>query len=313
MAKLKDSQRSQMTDTLLGDPEFAAAREAYLTGPKVSAFKRVMQPPDPTDPISTMNRRMGELGVDLPEDYSFRPKHGDINRAGFMERNRDWLGLAGMGGIAGAAFLPALLGAGGAAGGGASTPALSSLPVSAGASVPAAGSVPLGMGAAAGGIKGALMNPMVLSTLIQSGLGFLGGMGGDDQDDQRTSFEGTGPTDPRNVSYNLLANLYPLLQGLQERARTGTQLRSSYVPPPPAPINIPGLPFQIGGGLGTDPAFADRELLRMPGLNIPQLAPGDKSAGGVTHPQLRSSSSSSSAGGDSAFKRITNSRRKGGR
>lgn len=133
------------------------------------------------------------------------------------------------------------------------------------------------------------MDPITISALISGGFGFLGNMfgGGPDQQ-QRKSFEGTGPTDPRNVAFNLLAQLYPMLTATQNRAREGSHLRSAYVPPPPKPVSVPGLPFQIGGGLGTDPALMDPSVLHSPGLDLPHMKmgkPGDPmTAGGRPGP-----------------------------
>lgn len=93
--------------------------------------------------------------------------------------------------------------------------------------------------------------------LALAGMSLFGG--GDDGQQKRKSFGGTGLTDPRNSLYQALAAINRLGQGLAERRPT--RLRSSYVQKGPEPVSIPGLPFQIGGGLGTDPALADPSLL----------------------------------------------------
>jgi hypothetical protein len=69
--------------------------------------------------------------------------------------------------------------------------------------------------------------------------------------------------DPRQSLQQLLMGLSRLGQGLTERGPV--QLRSSYIQAPPSPISIPGVPFQIGGGLATDPALHDPSLLQSQG------------------------------------------------
>lgn len=82
----------------------------------------------------------------------------------------------------------------------------------------------------------------------------------------RESFTQPGSiTDPRQSLYSALQGVYRLGQGLSERKPV--TLRSSYIQPSPEPITIPGLPFQIGGGLAHDPALAHPELLTSQGTS----------------------------------------------
>ena len=67
-------------------------------------------------------------------------------------------------------------------------------------------------------------------------------------------------TDPRQALNQALEAVLRVGQGMQGRGPV--QLRSSVVQPGPAPVQLKGLPFQIGGGLGRDPALADPSLLQ---------------------------------------------------
>lgn len=93
--------------------------------------------------------------------------------------------------------------------------------------------------------------------LALSGLSMLGGDG-----NQRQSFEGKGAADPVAALQSSLASINAVGQGIQN---SKFKLR----PPPsysPKPVTIPGLGFQIGGGLATDPALADPTLDQENGL-----------------------------------------------
>lgn len=290
-------------------------------------------------------------GIELPHDYSFYwGENPDelLKRDSFVRRN-PWFMPAIAAGVGGFGAASGIAAAGGGAGGagGASTPALSSLPVSSTISVPTAGSVPLGMtapgaaGAAGAGGSTALTNESVMKGItmggqgggsgagpavtaakgamnylpwVKTGLDFFGGLlGGDEGREQPTKpyFEGTGPTDPRNMLFNVLTHLYPLADAQRERLQKGPQLRQSYGRgdgPGPGPIQIPGLPFQIGGSLGADPALRSPSL----GLNIPDISKLMETAGGATHPQLGGNAApGSNSGGSSVspFKRVMQRRR----
>jgi hypothetical protein len=99
------------------------------------------------------------------------------------------------------------------------------------------------------------------------GLAGLSLLGGDDGGQELQSYSGSGHADPRASLNNVLSLANNLFSDVQNRGPR--HLRSSYVPAPPGPVQIPGLPFQIGGGLGTDPAIQDPTLLSTESLNIP--------------------------------------------
>jgi hypothetical protein len=133
----------------------------------------------------------------------------------------------------------------------------------AGAGAPAAGSGPtastIANGAKTGMNYSSLFKQMDPSTLI---LGALSLLGKDPQQQKHLSYGGSGDqlTNPINALHRAMSATYRAGQGLAERPPV--QLRA-VAPPPPAPISIPGLPFQIGGALGRDPAIADPSLLNV--------------------------------------------------
>ena len=101
-----------------------------------------------------------------------------------------------------------------------------------------------------------MIDPTMLSL---SALSLLGG-GDQGPTDPLEYFREPGAmTDPKQKLYQALQARYRLGQGLTER--TPVQLRSSYVQPGPSPVSIKGLPFQVGGGFGRDPAYDNRDLL----------------------------------------------------
>lgn len=111
-----------------------------------------------------------------------------------------------------------------------------------------------GLGKVFGGDK-PMVDPMMAAML---GLSMIGGDEGGG--DSMRSFDAPGQiTDPTQHMYQQLSSIYRLGQGLSEGGPV--RMRSSYVPAPPAPVNIEGIPFQIGGGLGVDPALKDPSLL----------------------------------------------------
>lgn len=106
----------------------------------------------------------------------------------------------------------------------------------------------------------------------------LGGMsllGGEEVDDPKLSLRGTS-ADPVMRMTEALDAIKNMTSGLQERGPI--KLRSSYVPEPPSPVSIPGIPFQIGGGLGRDPALKDPSLLEGQAAAFPDLFGGPGSA-----------------------------------
>lgn len=104
-----------------------------------------------------------------------------------------------------------------------------------------------GGGAAHGGLSAALggfLKGIDPTEALLGGLSLFGGPKGPQQMKPFTGFE----TNPEDVYTRLNSSISRLGQGLTERKPV--QLRQ----PGPAPVQIQGLPFQIGGGLGTDPA-----------------------------------------------------------
>jgi len=206
--------------------------------------------------------------------------------------------LGGGAGITGASLAaPALAGAGGAAGAGSALVNGSTMSgIGFGApSAPASAmsGVTMGGPAAAAGAHG--MGSVL--PWVKTALDFIGGLGGDDQGREAPTkpyFEGSGPTDPRNMMFNLLQSLYPLAGAQMNNLNKGVSLPGANVPQGPPPVNIPGLPFQIGGGLGMDPAARGNGSL--PGLALPTQLIQALMGGGSTHPQLPSGSGTASPG-----------------
>lgn len=66
---------------------------------------------------------------------------------------------------------------------------------------------------------------------------------------------------PVQSMYNYMNSLNNFGVSQNNAMRNGFTAGSSFVPAPAKPVNIPGLNFQIGGGLGTDPALKDPSLL----------------------------------------------------
>lgn len=88
--------------------------------------------------------------------------------------------------------------------------------------------------------------------------------GGGDEGQERTSFRGAGAADPVDSLNYVLQAIQRIGAGLE--TRPAPSLRSSVVPGGPAPISLPNIPFQIGGGMGMDPALRDPSLLQGQGL-----------------------------------------------
>lgn len=94
----------------------------------------------------------------------------------------------------------------------------------------------------------------LIGSLVQGGLGLLGGLLGVGQPQQRESFKGTS-LDPVTVGSGELNAIKSLLNAEGQRASQGVRLRST------APA-VPGLSV-------SDPALKDPSLLEYPGLNLP--------------------------------------------
>lgn len=228
--------------------------------------------------------RAKELGYTDTHDWSIGYEDGRFvpEKANFMERNIDWIAPVAAGALTFGLAAPAIFGANAGAnainlaqpsmasafGSGAPAAAgnigaINLAPTVAASAAPAAG----GGSAAAGGAMagfGKFLGKIDPTTAILGGLSLLGG---DDGGQERKSFDGTS-ADPVKILTALLGEIQGL--GTALKSRGPVQLRSSVVPPPPSPVSIPGIPFQIGGGLGTDPALKDQTLLQGRQLQLPQ-------------------------------------------
>ena len=103
------------------------------------------------------------------------------------------------------------------------------------------------------------MDPVLMSKLLSSGLGLMGGLiGGPDQQERRP-FNGMSSNGQRLSPSELLGNslsmLYSTAGMMQDQYSKPINLRTAYAQP------VPGLS-------GVDPAYTDRSLLRRPGLNF---------------------------------------------
>jgi hypothetical protein len=94
------------------------------------------------------------------------------------------------------------------------------------------------------------------TTAILGGLSLFGG--GDDGQQQRQGFGGS--VAPEQVLGDSIAAIKRLGSSIQNREPGHL---NAVVNGKPAPVNIEGLPFQIGGGLATDPALQDPSLLQL--------------------------------------------------
>jgi hypothetical protein len=93
------------------------------------------------------------------------------------------------------------------------------------------------------------MDPLTIAAIASSLLGPM--LGGNDQQ-ERKSYGGR--VSPQNTLQDALDAVKSF--GMQLESRGPARLRST-VPMPVGPVSIPGLGFQIGGGLGHDPALDD--------------------------------------------------------
>lgn len=181
-----------------------------------------------------------------------------------------------------AAAIPAMSGiggGGGAASSGASAASGGGLPGLTVGGTNAAASGIAGGSSMAGGIGGFMKGLGLDPTMLA-----LGGMslfGGDDSGQERKSYDGTAadPVSALADALNMARNL-----STQLASRGPVRMRSSFVPPAPVGVNVPGVPFQIGGGLGQDPALRDQSLLEgddpMHGMGDLFAAAGSQAPGG---------------------------------
>jgi hypothetical protein len=100
------------------------------------------------------------------------------------------------------------------------------------------------------------MEPMttlaIASALMQGVGGFMGGGGGQEREGY------SGSVSPNRTLEDAMRAIKGFGSNLESRGPA--RLRTTMAPPP-SPVSIPGLPFQIGGGLGTDPAILDPSIL----------------------------------------------------
>lgn len=166
---------------------------------------------------------------------------------------------AGVGNAASSAIMGALKGTGGAA----ATSALTDLSAAPALGSTATGVVPgVALGSAgvealpmaAGGFGSLLKDPKLI-------LAALSLFGGDDGPQKRQGYHGE-LTNPEDSLHRALSATYRAGQGMMEKKPV--KLRG-LLPDAPAPVSIPGLPFQIGGGMGHNPAQDDMDVDSMEG------------------------------------------------
>lgn len=180
-------------------------------------------------------------------------------------------GASGAGGGA-AASMPAAVGgipAGASFGGASALPALGAAGIGSGEAGSVAGQSlgPVLSGGAnasasegaGGGLMSKIMGKFSGRDLVSAGLGVASLFGKDpDPFQKRTSFAGTGADPVRTLTDSLSA-----IKNLSATIASHGQpsLRQATVQDGPAPVTIPGIPFQIGGGFGSDPALKDPTML----------------------------------------------------
>lgn len=107
---------------------------------------------------------------------------------------------------------------------------------------------------------------LLLSSLIGSGMGFMGGLFGGGGDQEMSSFEGKGNLSPAARLAEALKLIQKLAPAFLGEAARPVKLRSSYVQQPPA-FTGGGLPMPIGV-TGVDPALVDDDFLKLPGFSF---------------------------------------------
>jgi len=170
-----------------------------------------------------------------------------------------------------------LMGAGGAATGGGAAAAGGG----GGAAAAGGGSSTIGeiLKALAGGTGGQSLKTMLPLVLAQGGMGLLGALlsGGNDQ--QRSSFEGSGATDPKLMLLNLVRAIYAGGNAAAAKLSAGPTLTAT----------APRLTSPLAAGWASDPALGDPSKLHYPGMEglmgaFPQLGPAPAAAGAVPRP-----------------------------
>jgi hypothetical protein len=116
-----------------------------------------------------------------------------------------------------------------------------------------------------GGGKKGMFDP---TTLLLGGLSMFG-------DDPEYFQRRQGFNNPQQGIDDVMNAIRSVSKSISEQGPV--TLKNSIVPAGPAPISIDGIPFQIGGGLGTDPALSDPSVLQG---KPPMADPFAKSGGG---------------------------------
>jgi hypothetical protein len=220
-----------------------------------TAVPRQNQPLFDEDPAKWMDWMLTQNpSYQVPQAYelhngSVRKKPEPlINKIG---KYAPYVGFAAAGGLGAASAL---------SGGGAVTASGGFSPAAGGFSAAGGGGSAAGTAASAAGASG--MNWMDLADL---GTNFLGGLL-QKGPQKRKSYDQyhDGVTNPHDSLFGALNAILRLGSGLDDQVKKGVTLRSQ-APAPPKPVSIPGLGFQIGGGMGADPANADPSQLHYDG------------------------------------------------
>lgn len=201
----------------------------------------------------------------IPQGYEEDPNvPGRIRRVGSGSTFLDKWGFPLMAGIVGGGTLAAGLGGGAAAAGDVASmpPATGGIP--AGVKIGASTPIPGGGG---GGIMSSIGNWLKGINPTTAILGGLSLLGKDPQNFQeRHSFGGTA-IDPTSVLTEQLAAIKNLSNTIANA--NAPSVKSAVVAEGPRPVTIDGIPFQIGGGLGRDPALKDPSLLESNKIDSP--------------------------------------------
>jgi hypothetical protein len=191
-------------------------------------------------------------------DYS--KFYNRLNKVGFGTV----AGIGSLGFMPGGAFNPTAEAASNAATQGSIAASNAAIPAAV-PGVPAGLGTPVGLsmpevadGGGGGGLSGLLgkFSGRDLTSLILGGVSLLGG----EPDYFQKKQPYTGAAAPQQTLEEALAAIKSLASSA---AASGPPvLKNSVAPAGPAPVTIDGIPFQIGGGMGRDPALKDPSLLQ---------------------------------------------------
>lgn len=150
----------------------------------------------------------------------------------------------------------------------------------AGAGAAGGGGIAGTVGKVAGALTGGTDMKKLLTMLgVQGGFDLLGGL-----------FGQGGPNgfdDPQARLDSQFDAIKKLTDGVTKKMAGGYDLSPSAIPQTAKPISIPNVPFQIGGGMGMDPAIRDPKLMQRPGLDVQGLLGGSTSTAGGTGARRR--------------------------